>query len=113
MEFVDAAFCRKVYEIVMKIPVGKVATYGQIAEMLGDLSIAREVGYAMSRAPVSHSLPCHRVVNRTGTLAPEYVFGGQEKQRAMLEGEGIAFLSDGRIDMSRHLWGEPEQLGLF
>ena len=113
MECVDTNFCNKTYEIVAKIPVGKVATYGQIAEMLGDPSIAREVGYAMSRAPAGHSLPCHRVVNRTGALAPEYAFGGREKQRAMLEVEGITFLANGRIDMSRHLWGEPEQLTLF
>lgn len=113
MELVDAGFCNRVYEIVAKIPTGKVATYAQIAEMLGDPAAARDVGHAMSHAPAGHSLPCHRVVNRTGALAPEYAFGGQEKQRAMLEAEGITFFSDGRIDMSRHLWGEPEQLTLF
>ncbi len=113
MKYIDAGFCNRVYEIVAKIPAGKVATYGQIAGMLGDPSAAREVGYAMSRAPAGLSLPCHRVVNRTGTLAPEYAFGSQEKQRTMLEVEGIVFLTDGRIDMSCHLWGEPEQFTLF
>ncbi len=113
MEFVDADFCRKVYEVVAKIPAGKVATYGQIAEMLDDPSAAREVGYAMSRVPASHKLPCHRVVNRTGALAPEYAFGGQAKQRAMLEAEGITFISGDRIDMTRHLWGGHEQQSLF
>lgn len=113
MESANDAFGEKVYRIVAEIPAGKVATYGQIAGMLGDPTIAREVGYAMSRAPADRGLPCHRVVNRTGALAPDYAFGGQDKQRALLEAEGISFLADGRIDMPRHLWGAPEQLSLF
>ena len=106
----DAVFAQQVYDLVAEIPFGKVATYGQIAEKLGDPTAAREVGTIMSRAPGERNLPCHRVVNRTGTLAPEYAFGGQERQRALLEAEGITFLSDGRIDMVRHLWTAEEQL---
>lgn len=67
----------------------------------------------MSCVPAERKLPCHRVVNRTGVLAPEYVFGGQAKQRAMLEAEGVTFLADGRIDMTLHLWGKYEQFDIF
>lgn len=110
---VDAAFVQKVYEIVAQIPVGKVATYGQIAELIGEALAAREVGHVMSCVPAEQKLPCHRVVYRTGVLAPEYVFGGQDKQRAMLEAEGVTFLADGRIDMTLHLWGKYEQFDIF
>lgn len=108
----DTGFVNRVYGIVAEIPRGKVATYGQIAEMAGDPLAAREVGYIMSQVPPGLGLPCHRVVNRTGTLAPDYVFGGQKRQRAMLEGEGITFLQNGRINIERHQWGEYEQLTL-
>ena len=109
----DPVFVRQVYDIVAKIPVGKVATYGQIAKKAGNPSAARDVGYIMSHISAGHGLPCHRVVNRTGTLAPEYAFGGQEKQRAILEAEGVTFFPDGRIDMIQHQWSENQQLTLF
>lgn len=109
----DPAFIHRVYDAVAKIPVGKVATYGLIAEMAGDPKAARDVGLILSRVTDGHGLPCHRVVNRTGTLAPEYAFGSQERQRAMLEAEEVNFLADGRIDMEQHEWGEKDQLSLF
>lgn len=112
-DILDNAFVHQVYDAVARIPVGKVATYGKIAEMAGDPKAARDVGLVLSRVTDGHGLPCHRVVNRTGTLAPEYAFGGRERQRAMLEAEEITFLADGRIDMERHEWGEKEQLSLF
>lgn len=105
----DASYTRKIYEIVATIPAGKVATYGQLSEMLGGKLDAREVGHIMACAG-GHDLPAHRVVNRSGTLAPDYAFGGQEKQQAMLEAEGVTFLSEGRVDMARHWWGACEQL---
>lgn len=109
----DNTFIQQVYDAVAQIPAGKVATYGQIAEMAGDPKAARDVGLILSRVTAGHGLPCHRVVNRTGSLAPEYAFGGQERQRAMLEAEEVTFLVDGRIDMERHEWREKEQLSLF
>ena len=110
---VDAAFAEQVYEAVARIPRGKVATYGQIAAQVGDTLAGREGGHIMSCAPSGRNLPCHRVVNRTGALAPDYAFGGQEKQRALLEAEGVTFLADGRIDMTLHLWGKYEQFNIF
>lgn len=97
-------FFDKVYEIVARIPEGKVSTYGQIAAILSNYRNARVVGWAMRAVPEHLKLPCHRVVNKTGTLAPSYVFGDIDLQRAMLEKEGITFLDNGRINMRKHLW---------
>ena len=110
---ITPAFEQTVHKIVATIPRGKVATYGQIAEMAGAPGAAREVGHVMARVAAGLDLPCHRVVNKTGTLAPGFALGGQERQRDMLETEGVTFLADGRIDMARHQWGRDEQLTLF
>jgi len=98
------SFYTQVYEIVGRIPPGSVATYGQVALLSGSPRAARQVGYALSTAAPERSLPCHRVVNRRGELAPEHVFGDPRYQRALLESEGVTFLPDGRIELSRHLW---------
>lgn len=97
------AFARY-YDVVARIPMGSVATYGQVALLAGTPRAARVVGYAMAAAPRERGLPCHRVVNRLGELAPEHVFGSRDYQRMLLESEGVVFLADGRIDISRHLW---------
>jgi methylated-DNA-protein-cysteine methyltransferase-like protein len=94
----------KIYSIVARIPEGKVATYGQIAALAGMPKGARVVGWAMRSAPENLMLPCHRVVNRTGSLAPDYAFGSREIQRSMLEAEGIVFRLDGTIHMESQLW---------
>ena len=96
----------KVYEIVAKIPEGKVATYGQIAAMPGSPRNARVVGWAMRAAPGSLNLPCHRVIDREGNMAPGYAFGGAEIQRDLLEQEGVPFKPDGRVDLKRCLWAD-------
>lgn len=106
-------FAKKVYDIVATIPAGKVATYGQIAKMAGDSGAAQEVGRILNRVDPSRNLPCHRVVNQKGSMAPGFVFGGEMKQRLMLEEEGITFNGEGNINMMFHLWGEHEQLRLF
>ena len=101
------SFYEKVYRITAQIPAGFVMTYGQIALLLGSPRASRQVGQAMCHAPEGRALPCHRVVNRFGELAPEYAFaqyGGKAYQRALLEDDGITFLADGRIDLTRHLW---------
>ncbi|MDL2217163.1 methylated-DNA--[protein]-cysteine S-methyltransferase [Christensenellaceae bacterium OttesenSCG-928-M15] len=98
-------FYRQIYETVAMIPPGSVATYGQIAAIAGSPRAARQVGYAMSAASKERRLPCHRVVNRLGELAPEHAFGGKEYQRMLLEMEGVTFLGDGRIHLKKHIWG--------
>lgn len=103
-EMPEQSFFQRVYNIVSQIPEGKVATYGQIAAMLGNPRGARTVGWAMQAAPERMNLPCHRVINSTGVLAPEPIFGGKSLQRAALEAEGVAFKPDGRVDMKKSLW---------
>ena len=98
----DSGMFERIYKLVSRVPEGKVATYGQIALMAGHPRAARMVGFALGRA--HEGLPCHRIVNRLGTLAPGDVFGGRDFQRRLLEGEGVTFREDGRIDMERHLW---------
>ncbi|HEX3046634.1 MAG TPA: MGMT family protein [Bacillota bacterium] len=97
-------FFQRVYEIVARIPPGKVATYGQIAALLGNPRGARTVGWAMQGAPAGLNLPCHRVVNQSGAMAPDYAFGGAEAQRALLLSEGVTFKSNGCINMDHHRW---------
>lgn len=104
------SFYDKVYEVVAKIPEGYVMTYGQIAEIIGSPRAARIVGGAMSRAPSDRNLPCHRVVNRYGTMAPTFVFGGAEYQRMLLESEGITFLKDGSIDLDNNIYEFTDNL---
>lgn len=113
---IDDRFMEKVYAQVAGIPFGKVSTYGKIGELAGYPNTAREVGVAMSRVPEKSGLPCHRVVNKNGTLAPSHAFGSKEKQREMLLREGVTFREDGLIRMERHMWPDEsggEQLSLF
>ncbi|MEL7565706.1 MAG: MGMT family protein [Dehalobacterium sp.] len=98
------SYFEKVYEIVRKIPEGKVATYGLIALMLGQPRNGRVVGWAMRKAPHEMNLPCYRVINKSGKLAADYVFGSKELQRALLEREGVLFNRDGKVDLKRCLW---------
>lgn len=97
-------FFNDIYNIVERIPEGMVTTYGAIALMLGRPRASRIVGWAMNNAPSERELPCHRVVNKTGDMAPGNIFSGADVQRMMLESEGITFLDNGRIDMDKHLW---------
>ena len=94
----------KIYEVVRHIPKGKVATYGQIAAMAGNPRWSQVVGYALHVNPEPLTIPCHRVVNRFGELSPAFAFGGQDIQAELLAKEGIEFLPDGRIELSRFLW---------
>ena len=100
----DPQFYERVYAQVAIIPFGKVSTYGKIAELAGYPRASREVGLAMSQVRSGSNLPCHRVVNKNGTMAPGYAFGSKEQQRKMLKDEGIAFHENGNIDMQKHMW---------
>lgn len=100
----EKSFFETIYDIVAQIPAGYVCTYGQIAMLAGRPRAARQVGMAMRTAPENRNLPCHRVVNRLGELAPEHAFGAKEIQRMLLEAEGVTFLPDGRICLEKHLY---------
>ena len=92
----------KVYAFLKTIPRGRVATYGQIAAYLGNKHLSRAVGNVLHRNPDPGSFPCHRVVNSKGQVAESFAFGGGQMQRKRLEGEGIVFEADGRIDLKKY-----------
>ena len=94
----------RVYEIVRKIPYGKVTTYGQIAWLLGNPRMSRVVGYALHVNPEPGVIPCHRVVNRFGRVSPAFAFGGENRQIALLKEEGVTFRDEENVDLSRHMW---------
>ena len=92
-----------IYDVVKRIPKGKVATYGQVAFLAGNIRWSRVVGYALHQNPDPANIPCFRVVNRFGEPSPAFVFGGVNRQIELLENDGIN-LKDGRVDLSKYLW---------
>lgn len=91
-------FYEKVYDVVKQIPRGKVATYGQVAKLCGNIHWCRAVGTALHKNPDPNSIPCHRVVNYRGELAKAYAFGGAIEQKRKLEMEGVCVVND-RVDL--------------
>lgn len=92
-------FSKRVYQVVKQIPKGKVATYGQIATKLGNPRAARAVGNTLHNNPDPKTIPCYRVVNREGRLAP-----GFREQKGKLLKEGIEFKDRNHVDLKRCLW---------
>ena len=94
---------KHIYEAVRQIPKGKVATYGQIAEVAGDKKMARAVGNALHKNPDPDTIPCYRVVNAKGELAADFAFGGAGVQQRLLEAEGVKVV-DGKVDLAKYQW---------
>lgn len=92
---------KRIYEAVKKIPRGRVATYGQIAELAGDKKMARAVGNALHHNPDPDMIPCYRVVNAKGELSGAFAFGGIHSQEALLRADGIEVV-DGRVDLTKY-----------
>ena len=92
---------KRIYEAVKKIPKGKVATYGKVAEMAGDKKMARAVGNALHKNPDPDGIPCYRVVNAKGELAGEFAFGGRGAQAKLLQEDGVEVV-DGKVDLKRY-----------
>ncbi len=97
----NKSFYDKVYNVVMKIPRGKVATYGQVAAAAGSGGAARAVGNALHKNPAFGVIPCHRVVNAKGELAEAFVFGGVNVQKDLLEEEGVEVV-DNRVELKKY-----------
>jgi methylated-DNA-protein-cysteine methyltransferase-like protein len=102
----DESLFSRIYEVVRQVPQGWVASYGQIAEIVGAGCDARTVGYAMHSTPEGDDIPWQRIVNREGRVS---IPGqGGEIQRMRLEAEGVTFDARGRIDMKRFGWEGPD-----
>lgn len=98
---------QKVYEFLRTIPKGKVVTYGQIAEFLGNKKLSRVVGNILHGNPRPDVYPCFKVVNAQGKLAEHFGCGGLQEQKHRLEADGIR-VTDGRVDLKKYQW-RPER----
>lgn len=92
---------KRIYEAVKKIPKGKVATYGQVAQMAGNSKMSRAVGNALHKNPDPEGIPCYRVVNSKGELAGEFAFGGEDAQANLLRADGIEVIN-GKVDLKKY-----------
>jgi methylated-DNA-protein-cysteine methyltransferase-like protein len=100
----------RVYAVVRRIPRGRVATYGQVAELAGLGNHARQAGYALHALPAGTGVPWHRVLNARGTVSPRGAGGDSLTQRLLLEQEGVRFDAGGRISLARYRW-HPRRKG--
>ncbi len=99
------SFFQKVYEVVKRIPYGRVTTYGAIAGFLGSKGSARMVGWALNSSKYNlKNIPAHRVVNRQGLLTGKRHFGGNNTMKELLESEGITIVDDVIVDLDKVLW---------
>jgi len=107
----EPSFFEKVYDVVRKIPHGRITTYGAIASYLGAKSAARMVGWALNS---SHNqvekIPAHRVVNRNGILTGKHHFGSPHLMQQLLENENIIVVDDQIVDFRKYFW-DPQNLG--
>ena len=92
---------QRVYDYLLTIPKGKVATYGQIAEYLGNRNLARVVGNILHRNPHPEIYPCYKVVNSRGQLAARFGWGGVEHQKKLLESDGIT-VENYSVDLKKY-----------
>jgi methylated-DNA-protein-cysteine methyltransferase related protein len=94
-----------IYGLVKQIPRGQVATYGQIAEVLGLYGRGRQVGYALFQVAPGSDIPWHRVVNAQGKISRSPMRqGNDDLQRILLEREGIVFDTQEKLNLSRYRW---------
>ncbi len=101
MSKLDERLIYEILSVVDEIPMGKVATYGQIARLIGREKNARLVGKVLSLSQYYGEYPCHRVVNHQGRLAP-----GWMEQRELLLEEGVVFKDDSHVDLKKCGWEE-------
>ena len=95
----------RIYAIVQQIPYGRVATYGQIAELAELPRRARLVGYALFRVAPETTVPWHRVINAKGEISMSPLREGNDYlQRSLLEAEGVQFNHNGKVNLRQYLW---------
>jgi len=95
---------QRIYAVVKRIPHGRVATYGQVAELAGLAGHARQVGYALHALPEENRVPWQRVVNARGQVSTRAEPLMENVQRSMLEAEGVEFGLADRLDLGRYRW---------
>lgn len=108
---VGPGFHAKVYAMVRKVPPGHVATYGQIATLLGSPRVARQVGFALAgawRVEQEDPVPWHRIINAKGGISTRGDVGLGIDQRSLLEREGVLFRDNGTVDLKRFRWHFPD-----
>ena len=98
-KILDENLIYEILSVVSEIPYGKVATYGQIARLIGRDSNSRLVGKVLSMAEYYGEYPCHRVVNHQGRLAPGWI-----EQKHLLSAEGVTFKDNGLVNLKLHQW---------
>lgn len=92
---------QKVYDYLLTLPQGKVVTYGQIAEYLGNKKLARVVGNILHNNPDEEKYPCYKVVSAKGELSEQFAFGGRDGQKQKLEMDGIV-VEDYKVDLRKY-----------
>ena len=97
-------FFQRVYEVVRRIPYGRVTTYGAIARAVGSPQSSRTVGYAMNASHSLPDVPAHRVVNRSGVLTGKHHFAGSNTMQRLLEQEGVEVREDRVVEFVQLLW---------
>ena len=108
----DDSFFNRVYEVVKKIPFGRVTSYGAIANYLGARSSARMVGWAMNAShAAADPIPAHRVVNRNGVLTGKHHFGAPQIMQQLLESEGIQVRDDKIVNFQKFFWDPMQEIG--
>ena len=98
MAKIDEALIYEILSVVSEIPKGCVATYGQIARLIGREKNSRLVGKVLSVAGYYGRFPCHRVVNAKGELAGAFAFGGENVQAKLLQAEGVE-VKNGKVNL--------------
>lgn len=109
----ERPFHERVYEVVKRIPHGRVTSYGAIARCIGSPGSSRMVGWAMNQSHINPDfIPAHRVVNRNGMLTGKHHFGGPKVMEELLAGEGVEVMNDRVVDFQKHFWEPAEEPGL-
>lgn len=104
----EQSFPQRVYSVVRTVPEGAVTTYGDVATVLGNPRMARQVGWALSSLSDDSDVPWQRVINAQGAISFRGELGRSEEQRQRLMAEGVVFSDDGVCDLPEYRWDYPD-----
>jgi len=109
----EGSFFENVYEIVRKIPFGRVTSYGSIAKYIGAPQSSRMVGWAINASHKTQDIPAHRVVNKIGLLTGKHHFEGTNLMQQLLESEGVKINKNQIVNFSSLFWNPSLSLPPF